>query len=426
MKQDRPAVLLVDPVRNGAGYKAAARELGFAVVSVYTLGFSTDTPGHDKGDDISLHLSDPAEVVRALTELGVDIKAVVPAMEAGAHRAAEIAHLLALPCNDPLLAFARRNKAAMRARAQETGLPIPRFRLVHTLDESATASREIGFPVIVKPTMGAGAQGVTLLSDPAALDRLAQLETHDVYQQPIAERLVEQYVRGREFSVNFFSSHGEHRIIDMWEYRQPDDRDYDFPIWDNVQIDESHPDWERVEAYVRQVLDAFGIEHGPSHTEVKATADGVYLMEIGPRLPGGPAVRMWAQHSKVRAYRDAIICYLGERPAIMDEPLDFRVRYGAMAIHNEEAPGTLVAIHGIEDLEGRPGIDDILVGFRPGDHVPVTRHQDDIPFGVVVSGATEADVLRTMGLIRSLVTLEIAPDHPAQTRAIPAGANETP
>ncbi|MFI1367061.1 ATP-grasp domain-containing protein [Streptomyces griseochromogenes] len=426
MRKDLPAVLLVDPVRNGAGYKAAARDLGFAVASVYTLGFSTDIPGHDEDDDFSLHLSDPYDVVRQVVQLGLDIRAVVPAMEAGIHRADQIARLLGLPGNDPSLAWARRNKAAMRTRAREAGLSIPEFRLVHTLEEIRAAAHDIGFPVISKPTMGSCSQGVTVLSDAAALDALTVLETHDMYQQPITEWLVEQYVRGREFSVNFFSSHGEHRIIDMWEYRQPDERDYDFPIWDNVQIDDSHPDYRRVESYVRQVLDAFGIVHGPSHTEVKCTPEGVYLMEIGSRLPGGPAVHMWAQYSKVRAYRDALTCYLGDRPTIMDEPLEFRARYGAMAIRNEKAPGTLVAIHGIEALKGHPGIGDILVGYQPGDHIRVTRQQDDIPFGATVSGADEGEVVRTMGLIRSLVSLEIVPDLPAQPPVTAARDNETP
>ena len=64
----QPAVLLVDPVRNGAKYKAAVGDLGFAVASLYTSEFSTSTPANEVGDDFSLYATDIDDVERQLTE----------------------------------------------------------------------------------------------------------------------------------------------------------------------------------------------------------------------------------------------------------------------------------------------------------------------------------------------------------------------
>jgi formate-dependent phosphoribosylglycinamide formyltransferase (GAR transformylase) len=420
MDRKMPAILLVDPVRNGQGYKAAVRDLGFMVVSVYTLDFSTHDTGHDEGDDVSLYATDADEVARQVAELGLDIRAVVPALEAAVYLTDVIAERLELPGNDHGLALARRSKAAMRARAVEAGLTVPEFRLVHTVDEIIAACHEIGFPAIVKPTLGSCSQSVVVISDAESLKDLGELATHDLFGLPITEWLVEQYIRGREFAINSYSANGEHRVVDIWQYRQPDDGDYDFPVWETIQIDESDPDWKRVHAYALSVLDAYGIHRGPSHTEVKCGKDGVYLIEVGARLPGGPAVPMWSRHSAViRPFHDAIECYLGGRPLMMDKPLEFQAKLGSLVLRNDEAPGTLVAVHGLEELSGLAGIDTLMVDCRPGDHIPLTRDSMNIPVSVFVTGPDTDTVLTTLATIRSLVTLEIQADPTPVTSGSP-------
>ncbi|WP_052488657.1 ATP-grasp domain-containing protein [Streptomyces sp. 150FB] len=411
MLKGKPAVLLVDPVRYGEGYKAAVRDLGFTVASLYTSPYSSDRVGHEKGDDLSLYAGDVDSAAREIALAGLDVHAVVPTIEAAVYLGDMLAERLNVPGNDHSLAWARRNKAAMRERAVETGVAVPDFRLVGTVAEIADAAQEIGFPAIAKPTMGSCSQGITVLPDAEAVRDLSGMVTHDLFGQPVEQWLVEQYVRGAEFAVNCYTAEGEHRVVDIWQYRQPDDRDYDFPVWETLQLDESHPDHERVSRYVKKVLDAYGIQRGPSHTEVKCNDSGVYLMEIGARQPGGPAVEMWARHSSViRPYHDSIECYLGRRPAMMDKALEFQAVFGSMVLRNDGPPGTLVAIHGLDGLEGLPGIDKIMVEAAPGDHLDTTRDSTALPFSAFVTGPDAATVLATLATIRSTVSLEIRPD----------------
>jgi biotin carboxylase len=408
----QPAVLLVDPVRTGASYKAAVGDLGFAVASLYTSEFSVGTPDHEAGDDFSLYGADVEEVARLITDRGLDVVAVMPAMEGAVHLADLIADRLGLPGNNPAYAWARRNKAAMRERAAAAGVRIPQHRLVHTEPEVRRAVAEIGFPAIVKPTMGACSQGVVVLSDASDLGVLDELATHDLFGQPITEWLVERYVRGREYAVNFYSAGGEHRLIDIWEYLMPDDRDYDFPVWETIQLDEGHPRHDALAGFVRRLLDAFGIRLGPSHTEVKVDErDDIYLIEVGARVPGGPFTEMWDRHSDViRPFHDSVECYLGRRPVLMDQPLNFKAVFGSLAVNNDDTPGTLRAVHGLEHLAGMPGIDRVLVDCKPGDHIPVTTDSSHIPLSVFVTGPDTDSVLATMKTVRSLVSLDIEPD----------------
>ncbi|KOV88410.1 MULTISPECIES: ATP-grasp domain-containing protein [unclassified Streptomyces] len=413
MVRGTSAIVLVDPVRQGVPFKAAARELGHRVVSVYTHRYLASLERHAEGDDLSLYTADPAEAERLIAAAGVEARAVVPCLEAGVHLTDVLAHRLGLPGNDHRLAWARRNKAAMRAHALRAGVRVPEFRLVHTLREIVAAAHEVGFPVIVKPTMGAGSQGVRVYSTPADLENRPPAVTHDVYHEEIREWLVERYVRGKEFAVNFFSADGDHRLVDMWEYLRPDGSDYDFPLWDIVQADAGHPDFARVESCVRGVLDAFGIRRGPSHTEVKCAADGVYLIEVGARLSGGPAVDLWIAHGGLRPFHDTIACYLGQRPDLLDRPVVFPVRFGSAVVHNEDGPGTLVAVHGAEEAARLPGVDSVELGYSPGQYVPLTHDNVSIPFSAAVHGPDSSAVLGTLARIRSLVRVETRADASA-------------
>jgi hypothetical protein len=94
-------------------------------------------------------------------------------------------------------------------------------------------------------------------------------------------------------------------------------------------------------------------------------------------------------------------------------PHGFRAVLGSVVIRNETAPGTLVAVHGLNELKALPGVADVELGFQPGDHVPITRHNMCIPVSASVHGPDRATVLDTIALARATVRLEIAPDSGA-------------
>lgn len=409
-----PAILLVDPTRTGNGheYKAAVHDFGFEVVSLFTGESPTASRLLAHPDkETSLWVNSVEDALSQIGAAGLDLHAVVPAYGVSVHMADKIAARLSLPGNDETLAWARRNKGAMRVRAMQTGILVPEFRRVHSLDKIMEAAQTVGFPVIVKQTMGWGSFGVSVVSDAAALHKACTVLSVDMFGRPVSEWLVERYVRGREYAVNFFSADGAHRMVDAWEYRQPDSRDYDFPLWDIIQISADHHDYVRVERFVQAALDAFGIRWGPSHIEVKCSdkGDDVFLIELAPRFSGGPAVPMWTRHSDLRPFHDAVECYLGRRPRVIDGDHGFTAVLGSVVIRNDDAPGALVAVHGLAELVAMPGVADVFVGFKPGEHVPVTREARTIPVSASVHGPDSATVLRTMTLARQTVKLEIAP-----------------
>ena len=290
-----PAVVLVDPMANGHPFKQACAEAGYAVVGIYTLGPQFPramAPSHRAEDAVSLYGRDPGPLREQLTSAVRDVRAIGPTPAPATDGAAVLAEQFMVPGNSASAALARRDKIAMRRLAALRGVAIPRFEVAGP-GTIADAGRRAGLPVIVKPPAGAGAHNVHLITDEAQLAAFDGRDHRDLFGNPVDLWLVEEYVRGREFAVNTFSFGGQHTVIDTWEYRQLDDRDYDFPYQDFLQ---SEPDPE-IDSFALDVLRAFEVSVGPAHIEVKVAASGPVLIEIGVRLPGAAIPVLWQRHS---------------------------------------------------------------------------------------------------------------------------------
>ncbi|WP_323747889.1 ATP-grasp domain-containing protein [Catenulispora rubra] len=402
--------MILDPGRQGVNFKQQAADRGLAVVSVYTMprGHIQDRwPDHTDGDDVSVYAAGLDEIRSALDQVHGDVRGIVPASDVAVHTVDRLAEALGLPGNGAKLALARRDKAAMRENAQRAGLRIPAFEVIDDVRAVGPAAHRVGFPAILKQTSGAASHGTLLLRGPQDVQDLPPLHELDYFGRPVRSWLVEQYVRGRELAVNCISHDGRHHLVDVWEYRQPDDSDYSFPYWESAQIPHDDPDRDLVVAYVRDVLDAFGVRLGPSHTEVKVWDGRAYLMELGTRLPGGPMIDHWVAHSDLDPLQQTLGCRLGEEPAITTRPVRFDAFGGASAIRNDGPPGRLVEIKGLTEVGQLPGVDKVVVAFEAGAEIPTTDSVRNIPVGVWVHAPDHPTLLRRLADVRAAVELVI-------------------
>src|SRR5436189_77225 len=97
-----------------------------------------------------------------------------------------------------------RDKARMKSLLRDAGLPCARHRLVTGDAEARAFAREIGFPLIVKPPAGAGAQATTRVDGLDAL-RIAVEAATPGPDRPV---LLEEYVTGDEHSFETVSVGG--------------------------------------------------------------------------------------------------------------------------------------------------------------------------------------------------------------------------
>jgi len=99
----------------------------------------------------------------------------------------------------------------------------------------------------------------------------------------------------------------------VWVYDKRPVNGAAFVYFGCIPIDSESPEAAVLIPYVRGVLDAMGVKHGPSHAEVMLTADGPCLVEMNCRANGGdgiwvPLVRaLTGGYTQVDAAVDAVL-----------------------------------------------------------------------------------------------------------------------
>ncbi|HWW74531.1 MAG TPA: ATP-grasp domain-containing protein, partial [Pyrinomonadaceae bacterium] len=97
-----------------------------------------------------------------------------------------------------------RDKSRMKDVLREAGVPCARHGLAHDEGEARDFVREVGFPVVVKPPAGAGAQGTFRVDDDAAFGEAIRISA-PTHEQPV---LIEEFITGEEHSLETISVGG--------------------------------------------------------------------------------------------------------------------------------------------------------------------------------------------------------------------------
>ncbi len=174
------------------------------------------------------------------------------------------------------------SKFTQRQALQNAGIPVPKYFLIE--NESDLGHVKCQFPVIVKPVDSGGSQGICKVD---SSDKLAEAYRVAAEYSRSSRAIVEEYVDGREFSVEYISHKGKHyflqitdkvtsgppRFVEM-QHHQPADITKDIKA--------------NIKKMVEAALTALKIENSASHTEIKLNSTGdLYIIETGARMGGG-------------------------------------------------------------------------------------------------------------------------------------------
>ena len=191
-----------------------------------------------------------------------------------------VAEGLGTPCNSKECQEITANKFNMRARMRECGVRSPLFQLITSKNDVI----DIPLPVIVKPADNGGSRGVTLVRD---FDSLNDALDRAFGWSPKQTVLVEQYIEGREFSVESITSNGKHYVLQITD-KVTTEAPYFVELAHHQPADLTDKQRNDIVDLTVQLLDALKIENSASHTEIKMDADGIpYIIEMGPRMGGG-------------------------------------------------------------------------------------------------------------------------------------------
>ena len=173
------------------------------------------------------------------------------------------------------------NKYKMRQCFMDNDVPSPKYTLAD--DNNHYQVTGFKFPLIVKPTDRSGSRGVEKVLDPVQLEQAINRARKESFEH---KAIIEEFVTGREISVESISFEGKHHILQI-----TDKVTTGAPFF--VELEHHQPTSlpeeiiKQVKKIVLKALDALHIQFGASHSELKITEDGeIKVIEIGARMGG--------------------------------------------------------------------------------------------------------------------------------------------
>jgi len=274
-----------------------------------------------------------------------------------------------------------RDKARMKDVLRRAGIPCAR----HARVENETAARrfvdEVGLPIVLKPTAGAGAKGTYRITRPEELDDALRASMPSPERPAVAE----EFVVGREFSFDTVSIRGKAVWHSLSHYLPPP-----LHVVDNAWIqwcvmiprEIDAPRYDDIRKVAFAALETLGMRTGLSHMEWFRRADGsVMISEVGARPPG-------AQITSLISYAHDVDFYSAWAKLVVFDRFDPpRREYAAgCAYLRGQGEGRIRGVRGIRKTLAELG--DIVVekklptiGAAPstsyeGDGYVIVRHPD--------------------------------------------------
>lgn len=173
------------------------------------------------------------------------------------------------------------NKYEMRKCLFQKNISSPRFLLIKKGHEYDLTN--LKWPLIVKPTDRSGSRGVQKINSPQeAQIAIANAQSESFNQDAI----VEEYITGKEISIETISWKGKHYILAITD-KVTTDAPYFVELEHHQPALLSSAIQEKVSALTINALNALNIQYGASHTEIKITPNNeLYIIEVGARMGG--------------------------------------------------------------------------------------------------------------------------------------------
>ncbi|WP_290057122.1 ATP-grasp domain-containing protein [Amycolatopsis solani] len=307
----------------------------------------------------------------------------------------DVADELGKAVNSPRSVALLNDKLAMRTLLRDKGISSVRFATADHPAEIPELLRDFELPVVVKPARLSASRGVFLLTDPADLP--AWNRELGGYEGPL---LVEEYLRGPEFSVETLTVRGEHHVVGVT-------RKLLGPLPHFVERGHVHgepetPETRQVAALAVELLDAAGYQCGPAHTEVILTDGGPRIVESQARL-GGDKIPNLIEHARDFDVKRAMFAALAGRTSL---PGATR-KVGHIAYFSFPA-GTLREVSGLDEVRALDFVDTLSFPFAPGDVLPETVSSKTRHGFVILTGSEDtAQAHARAARVRDLIEVEV-------------------
>lgn len=398
-------LLALEAVQNAGYYQSRYQQVEEFGGTLYVLNGLGDD-GYWAADRYriagSKHIDDIIKAAREWHETAA-FDGLLTFSESGVLTVAAVAEALGLPTVGLEAARVSRNKLLMREAQERGGAPVPQYRLVPDLDAALAAADEFGYPIILKPTLGAASNFVFKVDSadelrtrfPQAVAGMAsmswfKMEADGLDLGPYG-LLVESFLDGREMQIEAVAWDGEvylGSIVDRItiEGNTFDDDAHQAPT--TLDADEL----AAVHEIVTAAAHAQGLHRSVMHAEVRFHQGKPHMLEIAVR-PGGGGLDYFSRLSTGYCpIRGVMAVAVGTKPDVR--------HYHPTGVHLAgtcliSGPGRIEQITVPPSVAGDDRIFFLKITAKPGDVVRRPPDGNNILGFLCTSGATFDEAIAT-------------------------------
>lgn len=209
------------------------------------------------------------------------------ASDVAAPTVAYVANKMGLVGNDYEAAVRANNKYLMRDAFVKGNVPCPKYTMLCEQDMQASEKhdvlRDFQLPLIVKPSDRSGSLGVNKICMPSDFYPAVKNAMEVSFKKQV---MVEEFIEGREISVEFISYQGVHYPLQITDKVTTEAPHF-------VELEHHQPStlskeqFDTIYEITKRALNSLGLTDGASHSEYKITKEGrICIMEIGGRMGG--------------------------------------------------------------------------------------------------------------------------------------------
>ena len=295
--------------------------------------------------------------------------------------------------------FKATDKYEMIKAFKAYGVPSPWYFVVDSIDEIRALEGKLSYPCIIKPTDNAGSHGV------AKVYSFEELLGNYEYSHSCSRKgrvIIEEYLDGPEVSVEVMVVQGDVHILQITDKITTGAPHF-------VEMGHTQPSQlpfeiqQQIRKVAKSACKSVGIDKGPAHVEMKVTARGPVMIELGARMGGDNITTHLVPFSTgIDMVGSTIKVALGEEPEI--EP----TLHCGSAIRYFDAPfGVIRAIEGIEDAEKIPGIRQITFTKGIGEESTLIECSNDRIGFVIAQAATAREAINACEKAMTTIQIEI-------------------
>lgn len=224
--------------------------------------------------------------IEAITDIAREEKVdmvITVCTDQALHTVACVSERLGLPCYiDSQTALNVTNKSYMKQVFADHRIPTARHRVLTVLDDSVL--RELDFPMIVKPADCNSSKGVRKVYD---ADELREAFDEAVSFSRTDTAIVEEFVEGREITVDVQITGGRARVLSM-AYSDKIGDDDKFVIYrTRFPVSEPEEICRRIEDSAQRIADAFGLRDSLMLMQLISDGERINILEFSARTGGG-------------------------------------------------------------------------------------------------------------------------------------------